>query len=196
MNDNNNNDNKFIEPVKETVEKVLNTPRKKTTIYSFVLYFIITSLVTGAPFPFPSLIDVSQAHVALINFVSLLITLVGSLIGVGFYVERRNNIKLESQNYKIDRIDRKIDQKVDWLYSQMREMEQRICTNMDNKISNIEKNIDLKVQQAKILEDERFKRIEDKHHEHERRIDTLDRDSYEYTTRGDKRKTTTTRSRR
>ena len=58
--------------------------------------------MVGAPLPFPSLIDVSSAHVAFINFLSLLVTLVGSIIGIGFYIERRNNLKFDQQNHKMD----------------------------------------------------------------------------------------------
>ena len=67
---------------------VINTPRRKITAFSFVLFYPIMSLMVGAPLPFPSLIDVSSAHVAFINFLSLLMTLVGSIIGIGFYIER------------------------------------------------------------------------------------------------------------
>ena len=104
---NNNNDNK-----KPRIG-VLDTPRRKMTAYGFVLYFPIMSSIVGAPLPFPSLIDVSSAHVAFINFLSLLVTLVGSIIGIGFYIERRNNLKFDQQNNKMDRIDQQIDSKGD-----------------------------------------------------------------------------------
>jgi hypothetical protein len=144
------------------------------------LFYPITSLFVGAPLPFPSLIDVSSAHVAFINFLSLLVTLVGSIIGIGFYIERRNNLKFDAQNYKMDRIDKKIDEKGDWIYNEMRQMETRICKTFDDKIRNLESQAEYKIQKAKDIEDERFKRIDEAHREHERRIDTLDRDSYEY----------------
>src|SRR5687768_12750175 len=136
------------------------------------------STLIGAPLPFPSLIDVSSEHVAFINFLSLLITLVGSIIGIGFYIERRNNLKFESQNHKMDRIDKKIDDKSDWLYKEMREMEGRLCSNFGTQIKELEKNTEYKVQRAKDIEDERLKRIDEGHREHERRLDRIDNTSY------------------
>jgi hypothetical protein len=154
--------------------KVIDTPRRKATMYSFVLYYIAMSLFVGAPIPFPSLLDVSSEQVAFVNFLSLLITLVGSIIGIGFYIERRNNLKFDAQNSKMDRIDRKIDDKSDWLYKEMREMEGRICNNMNKQLGEMDKSTEYKVQRAKDVEDERFKRIDEGHREHERRLDRLD----------------------
>jgi hypothetical protein len=168
--------------------KVLDTPRRKIVAYSFIIYYPIISVLVGAPLPFPSFIDVSSAHVAFINFLSLLITLVGSIIGIGFYIERRNNLKFDAQNFKMDRIDRKIDDKGDWLFNQMREMENRICSRFDEKINKIEEGTEYKVQKAKDIEDERFRRIDEQHREHERRLDTIDRSSYrDYTHNREKR---------
>jgi hypothetical protein len=136
--------------------------------------------MTGAPLPFPSLIDVSSAHVAFVNFLSLLVTLVGSIIGIGFYIERRNNLKFDAQNNKMDRIDKKIDEKSDWIYREMREMENRLCKNFDTKIHDLEKNMDVKVEKAKDIEDERLKRVDEGHREHERRLDRIDQNMYSY----------------
>lgn len=166
---------------------IIDTPRRKITVYSFALYYIAISFMVGAPLPFPSLIDVSSEHVAFINFLSLLVTLVGSIIGIGFYIERRNNLKFDQQNVKIDRIDQKIDNKSEWLHEQMRDMESRICKTFDNKINELEKNTEYKVQRAKDIEDERFKRIDEGHREHERRLDTIDRDSYDYKSRSNRK---------
>lgn len=166
---------------------IIDTKRRKITAYSFVLYYPLMSLMVGAPLPFPSLIDVSSAHVAFINFLSLLVTLVGSIIGIGFYVERRNNLKFDQQNSKMDRIDKKIDDKGDWIYKELRQMEARLCSNFDTKIRDLEKNMDIKVEKAKDIEDERFRRIDEGHREHERRLDVIDRDSYEYANKRNKR---------
>lgn len=159
---------------------VLDTPRRKIVAYSFALYYPLLSLLVGAPLPFPSLIDISAEHVAFINFLSLLITLVGSIVGIGFYVERRNNVKFEQQNAKMDRIDQKIDKKSDSLHTSLREMENRIHNHFNDKLEELSRNTQYKIDKAKEVEDERLKRIDEKHREHERRIDTLDRDSYEY----------------
>jgi hypothetical protein len=87
----------------------------------------------------------------------------------------------------MDRIDKKIDEKGDWIYNELRAMESRICTTFDNKIHTLEKSMDVKVDKAKDIVDERFKRIDEKDREHERRLDTLDRDSYEYYDKRSKR---------
>lgn len=105
-------------------------------------------------------------------------TLVGSIIGIGFYIERRNNLKFDHQNNKIDRIDKKIDDKGDWLYNQLRDMETRICKNFDEKLKNLDTTSQYKIERAKDIEDERFKRIDEQHREHERRLDRIDQTSY------------------
>jgi hypothetical protein len=158
--------------------KVIDTPRRKATVYSFGLYYIAMSLMVGAPIPFPSLLDVSSEQIAFVNFLSLLITLVGSIIGIGFYIERRNNLKFDAQNGKMDRIDKKIDDKSDWLYKEMRGMEGRICNNFNEQMKQIENNTELKVQKAKDIEDERFRRVDEQHREHERRLDRMDNANY------------------
>ena len=158
--------------------RVIDTPRRKITAYSFVLYYPLMSILAGAPIPFPSLIDVSSTHVAFINFLSLLVTLVGSIIGIGFYIERRNNLKFDAQNNKMDRIDKKIDDKADWLYREMREMESRVCKNLHDQIANMKTKTELQVERADEVESERFKRIDEGHREHERRLDRIDQESY------------------
>ena len=44
----------------------------------------------------------------------------------------------------------------------------------------MEKTTEYKVQKAKEIQDEKFRRIDESHREHERRIDVIDRDSYDY----------------
>lgn len=184
-NNSNENNNKHI--TRKHI-RILDTPRRKITVYSFALYYVILSSIVGAPLPFPSLIDVSAEHVAFINFLSLLVTLVGSIIGIGFYIERRNNLKFDQQNFKMDRIDQKIDKKTDGLHTQLREMEARICKNFDEKLTQMERNTEYKVTKAKDVEDERFKRIDEQHREHERRLDRIDNTSYrDYTHNRDRR---------
>lgn len=184
-NNSNENNNKHI--TRKHI-RILDTPRRKITVYSFALYYVILSSIVGAPLPFPSLIDVSAEHVAFINFLSLLVTLVGSIIGIGFYIERRNNLKFDQQNFKMDRIDQKIDKKTDGLHTQLREMEARICRNFDEKLTQMERNTEYKVTKAKDVEDERFKRIDEQHREHERRLDRIDNTSYrDYTHNRDRR---------
>jgi len=188
------NENIIVEEEEEQHKKpnpivrVLDTRQRKATAFGFLLYYPLVSLLVGGPIPFPSLIDVSSAHVAFINFLSLLVTLVGSIIGIGFYVERRNNLKFDAQNHKMDHIDKKIDQKGDWLYKEMREMEQRLCSNINDKFKTLERDTEYKVSKARDIEDERFRRIDEAHREHERRLDRIDNTSYrDYTHNRDRR---------
>lgn len=90
----------------------------------------------------------------------------------------------------MDRIDKKIDEKGDWIYKEMRDMESRICKTFDEKIKKLEESTEYKVQKAKDIEDERFRRIDEQHREHERRLDRIDQTSYrDYTHNRTQRKT-------
>jgi hypothetical protein len=79
----------------------------------------------------------------------------------------------------MDRIDNKIDNKTEWLHNELRDMESRICKTFDEKINNMDKNTEYKVSKAKDIEDERFRRIDEQHREHERRLDSIDRNMYQ-----------------
>jgi hypothetical protein len=139
---------------------LLDTPAKKRLIFSIIMYFPIISLIAGAPIPFPSLTNPTQEQIAVLNFSSLIVSLVGTLIGGIFYLERRNNLKLEKQNEKIDKIDVKIDDKSEWLYNEMKNVEVRICSNMTSKLSDIDKHSLAEVKSAKELVDTKFKHVE------------------------------------
>lgn len=127
------------------------------------------SLLVGGPIPTPSILDISQQTMAFVNLLSLLITLLGSIIGVGFYLERRTNLKFDNQTLKMNEIR-----------TELKEIIVKTKESFHNKIDEIEKTTEYKVQKAKEIEDEKFKRIDEAHKEHERRLDTIDRDSYDY----------------
>lgn len=125
--------------------------------------------MVGAPLPFPSLVAPSQEQIAIINFTSTLITLVGTIIGVGFYLERRNNLKLEAQNKKIDTVEEKIDEgviatneNIKAVHQDMRDMERRICDSNDVKFHSLEKSIEERGIAAKSLEDERINNLSER----------------------------------
>jgi hypothetical protein len=138
------------------------------------------SALVGAPIPVPSLLDISEQTMAIVNLVSLLLTLVGSISGIGFYLERRTNMKFENQTVKMNEISKKIDDNINGLKVDLREMDLRMERSLHEKIDEMEKTTEYKVQKAKEIEDEKFKRIDEAHREHERRLDTIDRDSYDY----------------
>lgn len=151
---------------------VFDTPRKKLILYSLFLHYPILSLIVGAPIPFPSMMSVTPEQIALFNFASLLITIMGSIVGVGFYLERRNNLKSEAQNKKIDAVNNHIDESViavrvelkelrNEMSNGMKEMEKRICDSLTSKNHEIEKNVEDKVAAAKELVDTKFRHVDD-----------------------------------
>lgn len=123
--------------------------------------------MVGAPIPFPSVLEVTPAQIAIFNFISLLITIIGSIIGVGFYLERRNNLKVEKQNKEIEKIEEQIDesaiairQEIKELHMEMKEMEARICSLLADKALEVSRHSALEVKAAKEIADTRFKNIE------------------------------------
>lgn len=156
-------------------KKVLDKPAKKRIMFSFIIYYPLISLLAGAPIPFPSIFNPSSEQIALLNFVSLLITLVGSIIGVGFYLEKR-------QNEKIRRIEEQIDEAVIATNEQfkatrmdMKEMERRLCETMISKNLDMEKATDLKVSKAKELADQKIQTIEDTQRDMRKDIQGMER---------------------
>jgi hypothetical protein len=131
-------------------------------------------VASPVPLPAPPVFTLSPELMALFNFFSLLITLVGSATGVGFYLERRTNLKLESQTNKIDKIDDKLGESIiairqDFkeLKREMYDMERRICDSINSKGMDLERNLDTKINSveskvvsAKVLEDERVNNIQ------------------------------------
>jgi hypothetical protein len=138
------------------------------------------SVLVGAPIPVPSLFDLSAQTMAFVNLLSLLITLLGSISGIGFYLERRTNMKFENQSKKMDDVEKKISENLQWLRMELKEIELRMEKSFHTKLDEMEKSTDLRVEKAKEIEDEKFKRIDEGHREHERRLDVIDRDSYDY----------------
>ena len=107
---------------------------------------------------------------------SLLLTLVGSIAGIGFYLERRTNSKFD-----------RIEKHISGLKIELKEIELSIQKSFHEKFDEMEKTSEYKVQKAKEVEDEKFKRMDEAHREHERRLDTIDRDSYDYKTKESKK---------
>ena len=132
--------------------------------------------LVGAPIPVPSLFEISAQTMAFVNLLSLLVTLVGSIAGVGFYLERRTNTKFE-----------RIEKHVSGLKIELKEIELRIQNTFHKEFNEMEKTTEYKVQKAKEIQDEKFRRIDEAHREHERRIDVIDRDSYDYKTKESKK---------
>ena len=137
----------------------IDTPNKKRLIFSFIVYFPIISLLAGAPLPLPSILEPSQAQIALLNGVNLSISIIGAIIGVGFYLRKKSKDELDNQNKKIEKIDEKIDDKSNWLYDEIKGMETRICSNLEGKTRYLEQKIEEKLKSAKDLEDERIQNL-------------------------------------
>lgn len=150
------------------VLKFIDTAGKRRFMFSIVIFYPLLSLLVGAPLPFPSLLDVTPDQIAIFNFMSLLITIMGSIVGVGFYLERRQNLKLEAHNQKIKDVEKKIEEAVILTHQdnkdlrhEMKEMETRLQVIVASKNSDIEKIVEHKVTAAKELVDTRFKNIEE-----------------------------------
>ena len=134
------------------------------------------SVLVGAPLPVKPIFEISTQTIALVNLMSLLLTLVGSIAGIGFYLERRTNSKFD-----------RIEKHISGLKIELKEIEIRMQNTFHKKFDEMEKTTEYKVQKAKEVEDEKFKRMDEAHREHERRLDTIDRDSYDYKTRESKK---------
>ncbi len=142
------------------------------------MYFPIVSLIAGAPLPLPSIFEPTQGQIAILNGVNLSISIIGAIIGVGFYLRNKSKKELEKLEEQIEEKAIAHHQELVELKKEMHEMEVRICNNMTDKIVSIEKNIELKVQRAKDVEDERFKRMDEKHNDHDKRMDRMENKSY------------------
>ena len=130
------------------------------------MYFPLMSLLMGAPIPLPSLFTPTPELMALLNLFSLLITLIGAVIGAAFYLERRSNLKFDAQNEHIEKIEEKLDEAViatnehiKVVRQDMKDMERRLCESNDRQNKVLEKSIEEKVIAAKLLEDERMNSI-------------------------------------
>jgi hypothetical protein len=141
--------------------RFLDTPAKRSIMYSFVLFYPLMSLLAGAPLPFPSLFDVSAEQIALLNFGSLLVTLVGSIIGVGFYLEKRQNNKIERLENQVDEGVIALKLNIKELYHEMKEMKRAINEDIIDKLLGQDKSTDLKVSKAKELADQKIEHMED-----------------------------------
>lgn len=126
------------------------------------------SVISGTPLPlpFPSIFEPTQGQIGLLNGINLSITIIGSLIGVAFFLERRQNLKFEKQEKKIDSLEDKLDEAVlatgeqfKMTRQELREMELRLCQTHSASNNRLEKTIEDKVLAAKSLEDERITNI-------------------------------------
>ena len=172
------------------IPKFLNTKNKKSLVLSFILYPLILSTVAGTPIPFPSVFSPSQEQIALLNFSSLLITLVGSIIGVGFYLEKRQNNKIERIEERIDESVLALKAELKELHNEMKDMEKRICDSVAAKIANMEQHTDLKVSKAKELADQKIEHMEDSQRDMRKDIQNMERgyhNSNRYSRRNEER---------
>ena len=85
-------------------------------------------------------------------------------MGVGFYVERRNNNKLKEQAdihaKEVKELHKKIDEKTEMLNTTIHEMETRLCNTMVEKDGINEKDAASKILNAKNIVDEKFRNID------------------------------------
>jgi gas vesicle protein len=156
----------------------LDTPSKKRIIYSIIVYFPIMSLIAGTPLPFPSLVEPTQGQIGILNGINLSISIVGAIIGSAFYLRNKSKKELEKLDEKIEEKALAHHLELVELKKEMKEMEVRLSNNVADKITHIEKTIELKVQRAKDIEDERFRRMDEKHNDADKRMDRIENKSH------------------
>jgi hypothetical protein len=139
--------------------KFIDTPAKKKLLLSIFLYIPIVSVIGGAPIPFPSLYSPTQEQIAVLNFSSLLITLIGSIVAVGFYLEKRQNKKMEDIENNIEESAIATNEHIKEFRTEIKDMVHRMGDSAFNKVSELDKHIIERVVAAKLLEDERISQI-------------------------------------
>lgn len=154
----------------------IDTPSKKRVIFSFIIYYPLISLLAGAPIPFPSITSPTPEQIAILNFTSLLITLVGTIIGVGFYLEKRQNSKIDKLEEQIDESILAVKEDLKELYNEMKEMEKRICDSVASKMISQDANTDLKVSKAKELADQKIQTMENTQRDMRKDIQQMERE--------------------
>lgn len=157
------------------VKTIIDTPPKRRLMFSFIAYFPIISILAGAPLPFPSLFSPTAEQMAFLNLISLLVTLVGTIIGVGFYLEKRQNSKIDRLEEQIDESVLAVKQDLKDIYTTMKEMEARICDIVNGRIKGESENTDLKVSKAKELADAKIQAIENTQRDMRKDIQQMER---------------------
>ena len=154
------------------IGQIFYNRQRKLFLLILLIYYPGLSLTVGAPIPFPSIVDVSEQQIAFFNFASLLITLIGSAVGVGFYLERRGNLKIEKLEEKIEEMGIANREEMKEIKKEAKETEKRIQEaatlrgsdierNVELKVQGAKGNMELKVQNAKEIVDTKFERLED-----------------------------------
>src|SRR5215217_2595357 len=89
------------------ISKIFNTKQRRLTLYTFIIYYM-----------------------ALFQFVSLIVTISGGFVTIGFALKNDAKNQFKEQNEKISKVDAKIDAKAEEIKDEMHDMERRICDNV------------------------------------------------------------------
>jgi len=137
------------------ISRIFNTRQRRLTLYMFIIYymaFFSISAVDASPFDF---LNLTAESMAVFQFVSLIVTISGGFVTIGFALKNDAKNQFKEQNEKISKVDAKIDTKAEEIKDEMHDMERRICDNVALKTGYLAEAIEEKVQAAKLLEDER-----------------------------------------
>jgi large-conductance mechanosensitive channel len=139
--------------------RFIDTKKKRNLLAALFIYIPIVSVIGGAPIPFPSLYSPTQEQIAVLNFSSLIITVIGSIVAVGFYLEKRQNKKMEDIENNIEESAMATNEHIKEFRTEIKDMVHRMGDSAFSKVSELDKHIIERVVAAKLLEDERISQI-------------------------------------
>ena len=148
---------------------VFNSKKKKGTMGSIFASYPILFVLASSPSPSPfAFIDMSSQAFAMFQFLSLLITMFGGMIGIGFALHNNSRTQAKEQNDKIDRNTTE-------LKNEIQSIKKDLCTSLTERTKVLADSIEEKVISAKNLEDERIEHIQFRLNNSESRLTDLER---------------------
>jgi len=157
-----------IKDEKITYQKSLvNTKRKKLVSSLIAAYYPIATLTVGNPIPNPmAFIQLSPEVMTLFSIISTCMTISAGFIGVGFYVEKRNNNKLFAQaelhRHEIQRMNDKIDEKTRDILLHIKDLKESLFDALSDKAKTLEDKTIKEVETARNIVDQKFMTLEEK----------------------------------
>jgi hypothetical protein len=157
------------------IRTLIHGGRRTLIILSLFAINPISSIMFGTPmpFPFPAIPEPSPGTVAIMNIASLCTTLLGGIVGVTFWLDRRNKNELT-------KLDTKIDKNTTELKNSISAVGENLCKLISDKNDALLENTDLKLNKFKEIADERFKNMNERFVYHKERIDRMDTNHRDY----------------
>lgn len=143
---------------------LFNSRKKKATWVGFLSYYPLMQVFAGVPAQTEfSIFDLTPQAFAIFQFVSLLVTILASMIGIGFTLHNSSKNDKKELNEKWEKritgIEERMDDKTEEIMDEIHAVERRIGKNADQRFMNLTKSLEEKVIAAKVLEDERIDNI-------------------------------------